>query len=202
MDALAFLVVRLNEPLRRVAQARQREVVDPCVAVRLHPRRVGGEHRYLSLADRLPGLVVRVALVDPVSLSVGGDGLPLQGVDLRLLDDPQLVFPGEVVTDIPVVQNSRSLMRRVLDEEGDGHGRAGTGVEDLASLPPRELTRSALVAPQVVDVEVGELLGQGEAHAVGRVAVDEAAVSDEADDPGLPDAIRGPADGPQVGVVQ
>ena len=158
--------------------------------------------RCVLTANRLPGLVVRVALVDPVALGVRGDGLPLQGVDLRLLDDPQLVLPGEVVADIPIVQNSRPLMRRVLDEEGDGHGRARTGVEDLASFPPRELTRSALVTPQVVDVEVGELLSQGEAHAVGRVAVDEAAVSDEADDPGLPDAIRGPADGPKVGVVQ
>ena len=49
---------------------------------------------------------------------------------------------------------------------------------------------------------MGELLGQGEAHAVGRVSVDEAAVGDEADDPGIPDAIRGPANGPKVGVVQ
>ena len=64
-------------------------------------------------------------------------------------------------------------MGRVLDEEGDGHGRAGTGVEDLASLAPRELTGRALVTAQVVDVEMGELLGQGEAHAVGRVAVDD-----------------------------
>ena len=80
-------------------------------------------------------------------------------------------------------------MGRVLDEEGDGHGRAGTRVKDLASLTPRELTGSALVAPQVVDVEMGELLGQGEAHAVGRVAIDEAAVGDEADDPGLPDTV-------------
>ena len=49
---------------------------------------------------------------------------------------------------------------------------------------------------------MGELLCQGEAYAVGRVAVDEAAVGDETDDPGLPDAVRGPADGPQVRVVQ
>ena len=49
---------------------------------------------------------------------------------------------------------------------------------------------------------MGELLGQGEAHAVGRVAVDETAVGDETDDPGLPDAVRGPADGAKVGVVQ
>ena len=88
----------------------------------------------MSLADGLPGLVARVALVDPVTLGVWGDGLPVQGVDLRLLDDPKLVLPGEVVADVPVVQNSRPLMRRILDEEGDGHGRAGTGVEDLASL--------------------------------------------------------------------
>ena len=32
VDAFALLVVRLNEPLCRVAQARQREVVDPCVS--------------------------------------------------------------------------------------------------------------------------------------------------------------------------
>ena len=49
---------------------------------------------------------------------------------------------------------------------------------------------------------MGELLGQGEAHAVGRIAVDKAAVSDKADDPGLPDTVRGPANGPEVGVVQ
>ena len=40
VDALALLVVRLNETLRRVAQPRQLEVVDPRVAVRLQSRRV------------------------------------------------------------------------------------------------------------------------------------------------------------------
>ena len=32
VDPFALLVVRLNEPLSRVAQPRQREVIDPCVS--------------------------------------------------------------------------------------------------------------------------------------------------------------------------
>ena len=47
-----------------------------------------------------------------------------------------------------------------------------------------------------------ELLGQAQAHAVGSVGVNEAAVRHKADDPGVAQTVARPADGPQIGVVQ
>ena len=94
------------------------------------------------------------------------------------------------------------VLRRVLDEEGDGDGRSAAAAEDLAAFLARLLAGGALVAAQVVDVDGRELVGERLAHAVGGVAVEPAAVGDEGDDAPVPDPQRGPPDRADVGVVE
>ena len=69
-----------------------------------------------------------------------------------------------------------------------GDCRPGAAAEDLAAFPAGLLARGPLVAAQVEHVDAGELLGEGLAHAVGGVGVEEAAVGDERDHAAILDA--------------
>lgn len=59
-----------------------------------------------------------------------------------------------------------------------------------------------MVAAKVVDEDAAEFVGEGFADAVGGVAVDEGSVGDKGDDPVALDAVGGPPDSTDVGVVE
>ena len=110
----------------------------------MHPKHL---IRLVLASDRLPGPVPRVALVDPVAGLVGGQLVPVHLLQPRALHNGELVLTAEVVADVPVVDDGRTRVGVILDEEGHRHGRPGSRTEDLATLLPRQLACITLVTP-------------------------------------------------------
>src|SRR6202042_3784209 len=117
-------------------------------------------------------------------------------------DDREFLLAGQVVADVTVVDLGWANLVRVLDEQGDSDGIPAAAAEDLAAFAAREFARGALVPAQVEDVDRGELSREALAEAVGGVAVNEPAIADKADDPLVLDTVAGPAERPDVRVVQ
>ena len=148
-----------------------------------------------------------IALLQPIPVGIGRDGGPsVGGMDAlnaaEVLDPGEFVLAGEVVADVVKVDFSALGGLGVLHQERDGDGGAGAEPEDVAAFLAALLAGGAAVAAQVEDVDAGELLGQALAQAVGGVGFDEAGVGDEADNATGADAVRSPADGADVTVVE
>ena len=202
-----LVVVVADEPLHVRGQIGTRVVVHPRVPGRLKPAGEVGEDGDLFpggvfLPDGWPGLVFVVALVGPVAVGVGGDGLPVDAGEGALGDDAEFVFAGEVVADVAVVDLAGPGVGGVLDSDPDPDGSAGSASEDVARFLLAKFACGSCVAAEVVGVDAGVFVCQGQADAVGGVAVEPAAVGDEGDDAFVADAVGGPAEGPQVGVVE
>ena len=170
-------------------------------------------HYERGVKDR-PGLagqrnepvVAAVALIEPVMMFVWGDALPRQAVDAGRGDRRELLITAEVVADVVVGDGSAASRdrARLLHEQHDRHAGTAPRPKHLAAFTPRLLTAGALVPPKVVDVDVVELAGQRVTDAGCRVAVEPAAVGDEADDPArrrVRQPVAGPADRADIGVV-
>ena len=85
---------------------------------------------------------------------VGHDKLPIDVIDEIAVNDAELLFAGEVVADVAVVQRGwcAGCLCAGLDQECDGDGGATTGAKDLATLFARLLTSCSLIAAKVVDI--------------------------------------------------
>ena len=156
---------------------------------------------------------VVVPLLEPVAMLVGLHGQP-SGLSPFAAGCPkgchaaepghlgQLLFAGKVVAD--VVEEDAPLLRGVgvLDQEGDGDGRAAAFAKDLATLFAGDFARGALVAPQVKDVEAAVLLRQALAEAATRLRIDPARVGHKAHDAAVLNPIARPANRPNVGIVE
>src|SRR5699024_946739 len=104
--------------------------------------------------------------------------------------------------DVAVVDRCGAVVVEGADEQEDRDRGPRTRSERLPALSARLFTRGPSVAAENEHVDRGELVGEGLADASGGVAVDPAAVGDEADDAFVADAVGGPADGAHVGVVE
>lgn len=202
-----LVVVVIDESLHVRGQSDAGVVVHPGISARLKAAREGGEHGGLARDGALlpygrPGEVVVVALVGPVAVGVGCDGLPVDAGQGAVFDDAEFVFAGEVVAYVAVEDLAVAGVGGVLDADEDGDGVAAAGAEDLAAFLAGELAGGALVAAQAVDVDAGVFVGQGQADAVGGVAVDPAAIGDERDDTGVSDAVGRPPKRTQVGICR
>lgn len=109
---------------------------------------------------------------------------------------------GQVVADVVEVDFAVFLRVGVFDEEGNGDGRTGALAENIVLFLAAKFAGGAGVAAQVEDPDGREFVGEALAEAVGGIGIEEAAVGDEADDAGFADAVGGPADGTDVGVVE
>ena len=149
-------------------------------------------------------LIRRIPLAQPIVVFIGRNPLPVSnaGNGPELPNLPQLLLAGQVIADVLVVDLAWPLMRWVAHQHHDGHRRAGTRTENLASFLAGAFPLSSLVSPQVEHIQVGELVGQAGAQARIGVAVDEGAVGHEGDDPLVPNPVTGPAKGQLVAVVQ
>ena len=198
-------VVVVNHPRHVRAEFRLREVVAPGVSVGLDPAAVQCEDaRFAAVLaahrQQLPKGVV--TLVDPVAVFVRLNQTPLGIVQTRLGHDLELLLPGEVVTDVAVVNGGRAMVLGVLDTEDDCHSGPTAAAEHLAALAARQLPRGSLIPPQVEHPQAREVLGHAQPHPLGGVAVQPATVADERDDATLLEPVGGPAVGANVGVVE
>ena len=107
-------------------------------------------------------------MVDPVSGLIGLDAVPRQVGDGGCLDGGEFGFASEVVADVSIVDLSAAVRDRVglFDEEGDGDGVAAALSECLPAFLPGLFAAGSGVASEVVDVDVVELIWEGEADAV------------------------------------
>ena len=174
------------------------EVVAPGIAVGLHPCGRASE----DLADRGELGEGVVALVQPVAVLVGLQFVPGVVVEGGGGEDVEFGGAVEVVADVSVVDGGGAGVGGVLDAQRDRDRVAATGVEDIVALLLPQLACGAGVPAEVEDPDVAELFLQGEAHALGRVPVEPAAVGDEGHDAALAEAVGGPAVGADVGVVE
>ena len=101
-------------------------------------------------------------MAHPVAVRVWFDGLPFDIVDGAGFDDVKFLFAGEIVADVAVVDLNRTGVGSVFDADEDCDGRATSGSEDFAAFSAGEFASGALVAAQVVDPEVRELVGETE----------------------------------------
>jgi len=152
-------------------------------------------------------LKIVISLSQPVTMEIRSNSGPfVDGV--YPLDTAEVLYPGkfvlagEVVADVVEVDFPVLGGLGVLYQERDGDGGAGAAAEDLAAFLAGLFTGGALVAAQVEDVNTGELLGEAFSEAISRISFDEACIGDETDDAASADAIRGPADGADVTVVE
>ena len=110
---------------------------------------------------------------------------------------------GEVVADVAVVDSAAVVFGlRIADEKGDGHRRAGALAEYVVTFGPSADTGCPCVAPKIQHVDAAELFRQTRPQPGVHVAVDPRAVGDERDHAVVADAVRRPADGHLVGVVE
>src|SRR5699024_2159635 len=200
-EAFALLIVGVEKASEIGVQCRSRVVVHPRIAVGLQPGAVAVEHASAvvrTAAEDRVGQVILVALVDPVAVLIRRDLVPGNGVEGGVRDDGELLTGGEVVADVSVVDRRRALVAGSTDEEEDRDGVAAARAEHLPTLSAAGLPSGALVAAEVEHVDGAEFFGEGLADAGGGVALDPAAVGDEADDPLVADAIARPTDGAHV----
>ncbi len=167
------------------AERSRRRAVDPCISVGLQAIRPETENGIRPI-DKGDEFVVRsAALIDPVGVFVRRDALPRHRLDRCNVHDGEFLVAAEVVADVSVVDLGSAERRcaRIANQQGDGDGVAAAGPEDLAAFLSALLATGPLIAAEIEDVDVMELVGEGVADAVGGVAVDPSAIGDEADDP-------------------
>lgn len=75
-------------------------------------------------------------------------------------------------------------------------------MENVSGFLAPLFSRGSGVAAEVVDEDAAEFVGKGLSDAVGGVAVDEGSVGNECDDAVVLDAVGGPADAADIGVIQ
>src|SRR5690625_1479196 len=90
----------------------------------------------------------------------------------------------------------------VFHPDENGYVRSASGSKDVTSFPLAKFTGRAGISAQVVNVNAGVFGCEAEADSVGGVAVDPAAVRDVGDYSLVSDAVGGPAERSQVGVVE
>ena len=114
------------------------------------------------------------------------------------------LFAALVVADVAVEDFGVAAVLALgeANEKQNGNGAAAAGVEDRAALAAGDFALGVLVAAEVVDVDVAVFVSQTQADAVGGVAVDPSAVGDERDDTLVSDAVGGPPECAQIGVVE
>ena len=127
--AVDLRVVELNHAAHVLLNGTRREIIHPCITVCCQTERVELEDtRGVRLAlgrliaNGLVGVVLLVAMINPVGSLVGNDDLPLGIRDRTLLrDNVELIPTGQVVTDIAVVQHGLARVRGVFHQYADGH---------------------------------------------------------------------------------
>ena len=98
-----------------------------------------------------------------------------------LLHNLKLVFSGQIVTDVVVLNESLACVGRILQKHCNGYRRAAAGTKDLATLTPGQFATCALIAPQIEDIDGAELLFQTFAHAIHGVSVQPSRIGDKGD---------------------
>src|SRR5579875_2128968 len=204
---LQLAVVAVNQSVDTGPQHIPRIVVDPCITARLKASTECAEDSgrswcWLFVTDDGPAAECVVALVDPVAMSIWRNLFPVEGVEVPVANDPQLVLAAQVVPDVAVEDLARPHVFRILGADEDGDGIAATAAEDLAALLARQLPGCSLVTAKVVHVDRRIVVGQRKPHAVGSVAIDPAAVGHEPDDTVVADSVGRPSEGADVGVVE
>ena len=114
----------------------------------------------------------------------------------------QLLFTGQIVTNVMEVHLPRCGRLRILDQQRDGDRRTAATSKNLSPFSTGSFSRSALIPPQVKHMHAGELLCQTAAHAVRRVRIQKPRIGHKANHPPVPDPVAGPANGTDVAVVQ
>ena len=177
------------------------EVVAPCISGGFHTAAVAGEVSNRVIGQCRERVEDGIALVDPVAGLVRGDRAPRHRRQGGLVNVGELLLAGLVVGHAVVVQLA-SRNTGLFGGDEDRHPGPGTRSEDLAALPARRLPCRTLIAAQVVHPDLGELVHQGLADAVGGVAVHPTIVGDEGHHSLLADSIARPPEGANVGVVE
>src|SRR5699024_5876011 len=134
------------------------------------------------------------------AMAVRGNALPIETVQGSSVDGGEFVVAREVVADAAVENLAVPYVARVFYADPNGDSGLGASAKDLASLFfPVGLPH---VAAEVVDVNAVVVFYEGETDSVRGVVLDPSAVGDEGDDSLVADAVGGPAECAQVGVVQ
>ena len=129
--------------------------------------------------------------------------LPRDGADTpEVFNDVQLRFAREVIADV-IVGKFGGARFFFLFLDKDDHADAGYDVEDV--LPLTFACVSVFAANETSQVEAvnsRKFLHEAPAEAGHRFVVDIGAVGDEGNNAGVSDAVGGPAEGADVGVVE
>ena len=199
-------IVVLDHPAHVPVDRCATEVVAPGIAVGLQPCREQLEDRARGLALALDPQCREcvedgIALVDPVAGLVRGDRAPRHRRQGGLVNVGELLLAGLVVGYAVVVQLA-SRNTGLFGGDEDRRPGPGTKSEDSTALPLTRIPRRAGIAAQVVHPDLGELVHQGLADAIGGVAVHPTIVGDEGHHSLLTDSIARPPEGANVGVVE
>lgn len=199
-------VVVLDHPAHVPADRCATEAVAPGITVGLQSCREQLKDRahgfFLALGpQRWERVEDGIALVDPVTGLVRDDRAPRHRRQGGLVNVGELLLTRLVVGHTVVVQLA-SRDTGLFGGDEDRHPGSGTKSEDSTALPLTRIPRRAGIAAQVVHPDLGELVHQGLADAVGGVAVHPAIVGDEGHHSLLADSIARPPEGANVGVVE
>jgi len=91
---------------------------------------------------------------------------------------------------------------RFLDEQGDGNRGTGAGTKNFAAFPAGQFAGCPLISPQIEHIDGGKFFFQFMAETVRRVAVQPRAIGNKTENALVADAIRSPAEGPDIGIIQ
>src|SRR5699024_622892 len=127
---------------------------------------------------------------------------PVERVESTVCDGGEFLFTSEKVSRLRIEQLALASVGGVFDADEDRDAGTTSFSENVSCFLPAKLTSSPGVTSGVVDVDARVLACEGEADAVGGVAVDPSAVGDEGDDAFVSDAVGGPSECAAVGVVE
>src|SRR5699024_7776530 len=105
------------------------------------------------------------------------------------------------IPDVAVVDFAAGAAGNLYPNSDSDRGSSAIA-EDVASLFPAKLTSSPCITSKVKDVKLVEVFDKGEPDAGASGGGNPAAVGDEGDDTAIADAIGGPAEAPEIGIVE
>ena len=136
------------------------------------------------------------ALAEPVPVLIRSDfsqNLLQTGKASHLGKNRELLLLPLTVRSLRIVDTGRPRKRSILHQ--DQHRHTHTDIKNILAIPIPEIT------PQIIHVDVAELLGEGHPHPGSGVTIQPAPVGHISDDPAILDPQGGPLDRPNVGVV-
>ena len=97
----------------------------------------------------------------PVAFGVWMNGLPFQAADmLGFGNGCKFLLAIQVISDVVIMDFCWPLMLRVFDQQGDGDWRAIALAKNFPAFPAGYFTFCALIATQVVDVQMRKFFCQ------------------------------------------